>query len=66
MAEKLMTVRAWREKYFVEGSAPSELTVRRWLASGEVPGRKIGGNWYVDEHAYLANGDELVRQVLAG
>lgn len=66
MAGKLMTVREWRERYFSESSAPSELTVRRWLQSGEVPGRKIGGNWYVDDAAWLAGGDELVARVLAG
>lgn len=66
MAGKLMTVREWRERYFTAASAPSELTVRRWLQSGEVPGRKIGGNWYVDEQEWLAGGDELVARVLAG
>jgi hypothetical protein len=29
-----------------------------------VPGRKVGGTWYVDEHAWLADGDEQVRRVL--
>jgi len=66
MADKLMTVKAWREKYFAEGSTPAELTVRRWLQNGDIPGRKIGGNWYIDENAWLANGDELVKHVLAG
>lgn len=61
-----MTVREWRERYFSEASAPAELTVRRWLQNGDVPGRKIGGNWYVDEAAWLAGGDELVAKVLAG
>ncbi|WP_369942754.1 hypothetical protein [Xanthomonas medicagonis] len=41
----LMTVIAWRFKYFAEGSAPTELTVRRWLQSGSLPGMKIGGTW---------------------
>lgn len=62
----LMTPTAWAEKYFEEGSRPSEATMRRWLGSGEIVGRKVGGNWYVDEHAWLANGDALVERVLLG
>ena len=61
---KLMTAKAWTEKYFDAGSAPDPLTVRRWIANGDVPGQKVGGNWYVDEHAWLAGGDDLVARVL--
>jgi hypothetical protein len=60
----LMTPQQWAEKYFDEGSRPSEVTLRRWLNEGRVPGRKVGGTWYVDEHAWLADGDEQVRRVL--
>jgi hypothetical protein len=48
----LMTPQQWAEKYFDEGSRPSEVTLRRWLNEGKVPGRKVGGTWYVDEHAW--------------
>lgn len=48
------------EKYFDEASRPSEVILGRWLNSGKVPDRKIGGSRYVDEHAWLANGAELV------
>lgn len=61
---KLMTAHAWVEKYFEAGSRPSEITLQRWLRSGKVPGRKVGGTWYVDEHAWLADGDDLVQRVL--
>ena len=61
---RLMTVPAWVDKYFDEGSRPAEITQQRWLRSGKVPGRKVGGTWYVDEHAWLAGDDELVRRVL--
>lgn len=61
---KLMPAKAWTEKYFDTETAPNELTVRRWLAKGSIPGQKIGGSWYVDEHAWLAGGDDLVAQVL--
>jgi hypothetical protein len=29
-----------------------------------VPARKIGDTWYIDEHAWLADGDELMLRVL--
>jgi hypothetical protein len=61
---RLMTPHRWTEKYFAECSRPAEITVRRWLAEGKVPGRKVGSSWFVDEHAWLADGDELVLQVL--
>jgi hypothetical protein len=60
----LMTATAWAEKYFDEGSRPAEVTLMRWLRAGKLPARKVGGTWYVDEHAWLAGDDELVRRVL--
>ena len=60
----LMTPQQWAEKYFDDASRPSEVTLRRWLNDGKIPGRKVGGTWYVDEHGWLADGDDLVRQVL--
>lgn len=61
---RLLTAPAWVEKYFDEGSRPSEVTLARWLRGGKIPGRKVGGIWYVDEHAWLAGGDDLVQRVL--
>jgi len=61
---RLLTASAWAEKYFAEGSRPAEITLARWLRSGKIPGRKVGGTWYVDEHAWQAGDDELVRKVL--
>lgn len=70
---RLISIDAWRLKHFVdEASRPHELTVRRWLRnyiSGKtpaIPGRKVGGDWYIDEAAWLAEGDALVEKVLAG
>ncbi|MGO1069278.1 excisionase [Lysobacter sp. CA199] len=60
----LMTPQQWADKYFDAGSRPSEVTLRRWLNEGKVPGRKVGGSWFVDEHAWQADGDDLVRRVL--
>lgn len=61
---RLILPRIWSARYFAEDSRPSEITVRRWLTDGKVPGRKIGGTWYVDEHAWQADGDDLVQRVL--
>lgn len=61
---KLILPALWAAKYFAEGSAPAEVTIIRWLRSGKLAGRKVGGAWYIDEHAWLANGDELVQRVL--
>lgn len=61
---KLMAASEWTAKYFSEGSRPAEITVMRWLRDGTIPGRKVGGRWFVDEHAWLADGDPLVQQVL--
>lgn len=61
---KLMPIPQWQRKYFAEGGAPDEVTVRRWLRTDQLPGRKLGGTWYIDEDQWLAAGDELVRRVL--
>lgn len=59
-----MTPEAWALKYFTEESRPSEVTMRRWFRDGTVPARKIGGTWYVDEHAWLAQDNPLLLKVL--
>ena len=60
----LISVRAWSEKYFAPESRPAEITLMSWLRNGKIPGRKVGGNWYVDEHTWLTDADELVLRVL--
>ena len=62
---RLINPIAWSQKYFSEGSRPAEATLRRWMQNGVLPCRKIGGSWFVDDDAWLANGDELVERVLA-
>lgn len=61
---RLLTAQAWIQKYFAEECRPAEITLHRWLRQGKIPGRKVGGTWYVDEHAWLADGDDLVQRVL--
>ena len=63
---QFMTIDRWAEKYFSEDSRPPEATMRRWMQTGAVPARKIGGSWYVEVHAWLAAGNPLVERVLCG
>ena len=63
---QLISIPKWQEKHFAEGSAPDDVTIRRWLRDGKLPGRKIGGLWYIDDAAWLADGDALVERVLMG
>ncbi len=53
-------------RYFEEGSRPSAGTRARWLQTKVVPSKKVGGQWFVDVHAWLADGNALVEMVLAG
>jgi hypothetical protein len=61
---RYMTPTAWLDKYFAEDSRPPEPTLRRWMQNKAVPAKKIGGSWFIDEHAWLTAGDELVERVL--
>lgn len=61
---KLISPAVWLDRYFDADSRPSEVTLRRWLRDGKIPARKVGGSWFVDEHAWLAGDDDLVRRVL--
>ena len=63
---KYITPQAWASKYFSADSMPSNLTLRRWIKKGAIPGKKIGGSVFIDEDAWLAGGDELVARVLRG
>ena len=69
---RLITIEQWRLKHFEENSRPAEITVLRWCRNFQrglqpgIPSKKVGGTWYIDEAAWLAEGDALVEQVLAG
>ena len=62
---RYMTPGAWADKYFADDSRPPEPTIRRWMQNNAVPAKKIGGSWFIDEHAWLSGGDPLVAHVLA-
>jgi hypothetical protein len=64
MPSKYIKPSAYRLKYFVKGSAPSVSTIRRWIETSELPGIKIGSNYYVDESQLSATGNPLVDSVL--
>jgi len=61
---KLLTTDRWLDVYFEAASRPSVATLQRWLRDGKIPGKKVGGTWFVDEHEWLADGDDLVERVL--
>lgn len=58
----------WIERRFRDAKRkPHPSSVRRWIESGELPGKKIGGRWFVDLAAEKnETGNELVDKVLAG
>lgn len=64
---RLITTAEWSAKYFSEVSRPAEVTIRRWCRNWKESGlaRKVGGAWFIDEHRWLAQGDELVEAVLS-
>ena len=65
MQKKLMPIGKWRDKYFAEGCGPTNKTVRRWIDEGELPGERIGSQYYVDDARYQAkSGNELVDKVI--
>jgi len=59
-----MTTEKWLDRYFDPSSRPSVATLQRWLRDGKIPAKKVGGTWFIDEHAWLADGDDLVERVL--
>ncbi len=61
---KLTSIPNWKDRHFTEGTAPSDMQIHRWLRDGRLPGRKVGGTWYIDENGWLADGDDLVERVL--
>lgn len=61
---RLISIHEWQEKYFSPESAPTDFTARRLLRDAKLPGKKVGGEWFVDEHAWLTGDDPLVQNVL--
>jgi hypothetical protein len=62
---RLIPLEAWLARHFGE-PRPAMVTARRWARIGKIPARKVGGDWFVDEVKWLADGNRLVERVLAG
>jgi hypothetical protein len=45
---QLMAVSEYRKKRFAGRKKPSEKTIKRWIVDGYLPGKKIGGRYYVE------------------
>ena len=56
---RLVRATAWIKATFEEGSRPSKDTVAKWIRSGEIPGRLLGGSAYIDA-------DQFVQDLRAG
>lgn len=59
-----MLASQFAKQHFTDDSRPSIRTVQRWIEKGDLPGRRIGGRYYVDTLTFAAKGDELVMKVL--
>ena len=70
MKERLKKIKLFQAEHFDPESAPDIKTLRAWIDAGTLPGRKIGGIYYVDMTKYEAateenpTGNELVNKVL--
>jgi len=60
-----MTPERWLDRYFEEGSRPCMQVLQQLLHERKLPGGKVGGAWFIDEHEWLANGADLVLSVLS-
>ena len=44
----LIKVSVYRKKYFEPGSQPAINTIKKWIDSGKIAGKKIGSMYFVD------------------
>lgn len=49
---RLVRIKTFREICFGDGDAPDPRTVRRGIENGDIPGRRVGGEYYVDIEAF--------------
>lgn len=49
---------------FEPGSIPTAATLREWIDSDEIPGKRIGGKYYIDLDELDTTEDQLVAAVL--
>jgi len=62
----MIPVQEWIDRRFSDAKKkPHAQSVRRWIDNGDVPGKKIGGRYFVDiELEQKQTGDELADRVL--
>lgn len=62
----LVTPTEWLDRRFGESKhRPHPSSVRRWLDSGELPGKKIGGRWFVEiDEEKNSTGNALADRIL--
>lgn len=69
---KWISVTRWRELYFEEGDAPARNTVIRMIEDGELPGRRLGNRYYINQSEWerqtnaAGENDPLVQMVMNG
>ena len=62
---KLISLKTFQERYFAKGEAPTEKTIKTWINKSEIPGRKLGGKYFIDCQQFEACKDnDLVNKVL--
>ena len=62
--ERLKKLSQFLDEHFVVGSAPSKATIIKLIKDGDIDGRRIGKNWFIDMNKYNRSNNELVNQVL--
>jgi hypothetical protein len=62
---RLIKLIAFRQRYFEPGQAPGLRTLRDAIATGELPGAKVGGVYYVDLNRWLPEitGDAEIKNI---
>lgn len=60
---KLISINDYIKLNFVGDDKPTSRTVRNWLEQNLIPGKKIGGKWWIDL-SKEKTGNELVDRVL--
>lgn len=62
----LVTPQEWLDRRFGDAKQkPHTSSVRRWIEAGELPGKKIGGRYYVElDIEKIETGNPLVDRVL--
>lgn len=61
---RLIRIEEFRRRFFDPSCKPAEITLRRLLRGRKLPGKKVGGTWYIDVERWRADADPLVEGAL--